>query len=94
MVLTAEAAEGFSAPAGARCPYLHSSPASMAWHLGRHMSAHDWGMKPNPDAAIRDSNRVAVTMGRSNTLNLRGRCDILLARFAWQPDDTFREVRS
>lgn len=92
-ILTQEAAEGFAAAPGARCPYLHSSPASMAWHFGQHMAKHDFP-KPTPEAGMRDASRAAVTMGRGNSLNLRGRCDILLARFTWQHDNSFREVRS
>lgn len=92
-VLTKEAAQGFAAPAGVPCPYLYSSPCAMAWLLGRHMASA--GMQhPTPEAHIRDASRVAVTAGRGDTLNVRGRCDILLGRFTWKRDNTFREVRS
>jgi len=92
--LTQEASEGWASyhNLGPACPYLNTSPASMAWHLGWQL-ARDGHYKPNPSAGIKDERRVAVTSGRGDMLNLRGRCDILLARFAWQPDNTFRPAR-
>lgn len=92
-ILTAEAAEGYAAPCDARCPYLNTSPASMAWHLGRELAR--WGEpRPTPDEPIRSEKRVAVTMGRGDTLNLRGRCDVLLRRFKWKPGNTFTPLMS
>ncbi len=35
--LTPEALEGYAAAAGARCPYLATSNAAAAWHLGAYL---------------------------------------------------------
>lgn len=58
--LTKEAQEGYAAPAGALCPYLHSSPADMAWRLGQH--ARNMFLTPP----------VTCTMSRGYTLWLDG----------------------
>jgi hypothetical protein len=37
--LTAQAMEGYEASAHAKCPYLWSSPAAMAWRIGQWLKA-------------------------------------------------------
>jgi hypothetical protein len=103
--VTKEAAEGYDwyfANRGVRgpgytdfaklCPYLNTSDAANAWHLGRELAR--WGEpRPTPEEPARSERRIAVTVGRGYTLNLRGRCDVLLRRFLWVPGNTFQPVR-
>lgn len=74
------------------CPYLNTSDASNAWHLGREWAR--WGeARPTPDAKPRDAGRIVVTAGRGDIINVRGRADTLLRRFRVKPDNTFSEIR-
>lgn len=90
-MLTMEAAEGYHSKTGDKCPYLNTSPASMAWYLGRFL-AHGNFWTPAPEASIKADDRVAVFMGRGDRLVIRGRCDIHLAMFEWRNGNLFREV--
>lgn len=74
------------------CPYLNTSDASNAWHLGR-----EWARlgesRPTPDMKPRTAGRIAVFAGRSNTLSVRGYGDMLICRFRINPDNTLKEIR-
>lgn len=96
--LTNFAAEGFDAyrdrgQAPIACPYINTSDASNAWHLGRELAR--WGeSRPTPGMKPRESkDRIAITAGRGDTLNMRGYGDVLLRRFRRNGDNSFAEVR-
>lgn len=94
--LTVEAAAGWDwqrtdnvsrPPPNLGCPYLHSSPASMAWHLGRHLAK---GGFPRP--SVQPGGRM-VFMSRGDRLRL----DVAEKKsdratfFRWNSDNTFSE---
>ena len=69
------------------CPYLYSSPASMAWHLGRHLAK---GGFPRPSVL---AGEAKVFQGRGDRLRL----DVSEKKsdratfFRWNSDNTFSE---
>lgn len=82
MDLTKEAAEGYLAKnkLAADCPHYVTSPAGMAWLVGRYMANNGY-QAPTPGAKPRTEGRHALTSGRGMTISLRGYADVLLARF-------------
>ncbi|OHV24926.1 hypothetical protein BBJ66_22545 [Rhizobium sp. RSm-3] len=75
------------------CPYIATSPAAIAWHLGQHLASKG-ELSPTPDAPLSDRNRIAVTAGRGDTLNVRGYKDALIDRYRWYPDNSFSRLLS
>ena len=90
--LTTFAAEGFDSAILAACPYIDTSDASNAWHFGRHMRRLAMA-RPTPRARMNDPDRVVVTAGRGNLLNIRGYKDTLINRFACLNNNQFNEAR-
>lgn len=96
MDLTTEARDGYDHGTRIDCPFYETSPAAMAWHLGKHLAADDqWrGRAPTPGATLDDPKRLAVMSGRGDTFSIRGRKQILLARFQWHEGNRFTELRT
>jgi hypothetical protein len=102
--LTACAAEGFDCYRAHRdhasivdwdasCPYLNTSDAANAWHLGRSLAAWD-EKRPTPGMKPRESaNRIAISASRGDVMNMRGYGDTLLRRFRRLSDNSFVEAR-
>lgn len=93
MDLTREAAEGyaFAAAKGVAmdamtmndlvkaCPHIHTSPAALAWHLGRALYLE--GEDAPKDAPLADKTRRAVMSSRGDSMVMRGYKQIELGRF-------------
>lgn len=73
------------------CPYLNTSPAAMAWHLGRHLAK---GGFARPDSG-RDAIHVLTSRGDSFRVVLYEEgspVNDTASRFHWNNDNTFTEL--
>lgn len=70
------------------CPYMHSSPAAMAWHLGRHLAKRGY---VKPDHA-RGTAKVFMSRGYSLRLDVKKKPSPHKTFFQWFDDNSFNEL--